>query len=610
MTSNHLVAHSRCISLFAFTSVLVILELLSGAGLQSMFSYHESAVTMSGTRNSNCGINNDTTPDRICQCMSQWVSDAAPHGSGIFASDIWRIYEPMLRQSALESTETCWWPEMYNKLDLNVFDNFTSDLYRTLNMYRMQRSLKTPANPAVMRQILEVILQRLIDPVNNPPLKIAVFGGSVTQGCWALTNMYGLDYGGMKCETSCTWTLKLEQLLNNALGKDVVLVKNYATGGADSDIGSTLLEYNLWPGKDKGEEFDIIISAFSSNDGQPPPQTVDFLYESWQKFVRLAMDQRPCSDLPLVIQLEDNMLDTLRDDVVHSNLRYSRDMAQTAAWAGIMSISYADAIRDLVYANTSSQLVTEYRQLHPGQGFHTGVAWVMAWNLLNALIGSCDAKFDKTERSQRVPLPVLTTNLRSSEIESIWKDSSRERTRLCSHGKQTTGVSCVYKWVASTLSASTRQEIDMAMQPVLNANSGWRADGFPVRKPRRTWLGEGLNSSFTIQLDDIDTPVDRMLVLYLKSYGAQWASSRLLLVVEATMKAEEGQEHAWEEVHRANLEGIHDSETSINYSHRIELDDAIEAGRSVRAKFTITGGSRFQINGLAMCRSSQPLTIT
>lgn len=312
-------------------------------------------------------INNDTTPDQICHCLVPWVSEASPHGSGILASDIWRIYEPKIRQAALESTQTCWWPEMFNKLDLDVFDNFTMNLYQTLDMHQMKRSLKTPANPVVTRQVLEIVLQRVKDPVRNPPLKIAVFGGSVTQGCWALTNMYGLEYGGMKCEINCTWTVKLERLINNIFGHDVVVVKNYAIGGADSDIGSTLLEYNLWPGEDKGEEFDIIISAFSSNDGQPPPQTVDFLYESWQKFVRLAMDQRPCSDLPLVIQLEDNLLDTLHDDIVHSNLRYSRDMAQMAAWAGAMPASCADVAQGFVCTSASSQLITECWQLHPGQ---------------------------------------------------------------------------------------------------------------------------------------------------------------------------------------------------------------------------------------------------
>jgi hypothetical protein len=99
------------------------------------------------------------------------------------------------------------------------------------------------------------------------------------------------------------------------------------------------------------------------------------------------MDQRPCSDLPLVIVVEDNMMETLgevrdKDMDVRDTFKFSRDMAETANWAGVMSVSYADAIRTFVYKDTSSHLMTHISQTHPGHSFHTGIAWTMAWNLL------------------------------------------------------------------------------------------------------------------------------------------------------------------------------------------------------------------------------------
>jgi hypothetical protein len=45
---------------------------------------------------------------------------------------------------------------------------------------------------------------------------------------------------------------------------------------------------------------------------------------------------------------------------------------------------------------------------------------------------------------------------------------------------------------------------------------------------------------FTIQLDNIKAPIDRMLVLYIKSYGREWESSRILLVVEGSKKNRSG----------------------------------------------------------------------
>ena len=63
-------------------------------------------------------------------------------------------------------------------------------------------------------------------------------------------------------------------------------------------------------------------------------------------------------------------------------------------------------------------------------------------------------------------------------------------------------------------------------------------------------------------------------------------------------------ETEWKELHRAELEGIHDAETSINYSHDVVLGKFLVQGSSVRATFTIIGGNRFQINGIAWCQSA------
>lgn len=140
------------------------------------------------------------------------------------------------------------------------------------------------------------------------------------------------------------------------------------------------------------------------------------------------------------------------------------------------------------------------------------------------------------------------------------------------------------------------------MNTVLNQNEGWTAVGYPVKKPQRTWLGEGQNATFTIQLENLDRPINKMFVMYLKSYGKLWASSRLLLVVEGSKPSYQGGN--WKELRKAELDGVHDSPTSINYSHKIDLGDFLQLGSTVRANFTITGGSRFQINGLALCESA------
>ena len=325
-------------------------------------------------------ITNATSHQDMCRCLPHWLasSQGTEGSSGLAASDLWNTHQDQIREAALMSTQACWQDDSWKSLNHGLFHQFTKDLFRALNVYRLGRSMKTPSNPYATRQVAQIILDRIKDPVNNPPLKVAVFGGSVTQGVAAQRNIYGLKLHGLKDISECSWTRKLQDVVNHILGQQnneqIIVVKNFAFGGIDSDIGSTLLAFNLWPEPEsKGADFDVIVNAFSSNDAKAETAQLDILDDARQRFVRLALDQRPCSPLPLVIQLEDGMMETFNSrEGVYTGLRYSRDMVQSAAWAGIMSVSYADAIREMIYANTTSRLLDEFGNLHPGQGFHTG----------------------------------------------------------------------------------------------------------------------------------------------------------------------------------------------------------------------------------------------
>ncbi len=63
----------------------------------------------------------------------------------------------------------------------------------------------------------------------------------------------------------------------------------------------------------------------------------------------------------------------------------------------------------------------------------------------------------------------------------------------------------------------------------------------------------------------------------------------------------------WIELKKLELTGFHDSQTSINYSEQIDLGSQLQVGSSVRATFTLVNGNQFQINGLAICHSYQPI---
>lgn len=95
-----------------------------------------------------------------------------------------------------------------------------------------------------------------------------------------------------------------------------------------------------------------------------------------------------------------------------------------------------------------------------------------------------------------------------------------------------------------------------------------------------------------------------MFQKYLKSYGPAWENVRLDLVVEGKVDKDS---EKWIKLKKLELTGSHNASTSINYSEQIDLGSQLQVGSSVRAIFTVVLGTQFQINGLALCHSYQPI---
>ncbi|CAB9503794.1 expressed unknown protein [Seminavis robusta] len=539
----------------------------------------------------------------------------------------WQKLQQPIRSAAFDALESCWSKDApqvdkSNNHTQAAFHQLTKRMFSELTSYRLKQSVKLPANPLVMEKVQQVIQNRMDDPQKNPPLRIAVFGGSVTTGFEANVNDVGLPFGSRETIKGCDWTHKLQLLLNKMLpallpgggsANDIVQVQNFAISGSDSVIGSTLFEFDLWRGKSaaaqelQGKDFDIFISAYSANDGKAPAEERERVYESMQTFLRLTMDQRPCSDLPLVIQLEDVPLESQPHiETVKESLWFPRHMGETAAWTGgsVMAVSYTDAIRDYVLSHPRDDTTFyQWGALHPGLSFHTGISWVLAYNLLSGLLDGCDAKTmpHHADPEPRVGFvkPLLTEQLKGGDIHHQWNETSRQKKEVCQGGNtDAMTTTCVYKWVAAQQSARSKEEVHKAVSSVATNIEGWEAYGNPVRKPRRTWRALQENATFTIQLDNIESDVNQLVLLYLRSYGPNWVDVKLTVVVEGSAPSAE----SWEKLNEALLIGSHNSETSVNYSKKINLKKVMEKGSSIRATFSLVAGRVFQVNGIAFCK--------
>jgi hypothetical protein len=183
-----------------------------------------------------------------------------------------------IRRASFQSLDYCWnWEGAVTDVHKLAYANVTENMMDLLQS-RLLRSIKVRPHPFVMERVVEIIMNRMKNPNQHPPLRIAVFGGLVTEGFRSRFNSIGLSESQNGFQ-ACAWSYKLERVLNQVLpllfdehlpasdtsqSFSLVEVKNYAVSGTDSSIGATILEYNLL-GTDMAVT-GVVISSFGSND--------------------------------------------------------------------------------------------------------------------------------------------------------------------------------------------------------------------------------------------------------------------------------------------------------------------------------------------------------
>ena len=471
-----------------------------------------TSTTCAGSPSSLFLSSNASVVDSVCRCIWHRTSESPQTPlSSLWNSDM--IREGIRRASRKHLKEDCWnWKDA--AVNMANFSKLEDTMMHLLQQNRLSRSIKTRSHPFVTERILEIVLKRMNDPGKNPPLRIAAFGGSVTEGYRSRANTIGMDTSQMHNLGMCTsWPCKLEHLLNEVLplffllGENatsanvtidkIVEVKNFAVSGTDSSIGVTLLEYDLL-GADMTTT-DVVISAFAANDMQAPVRMErDLIMLHMQRFLKVAKAARPCSDLPLLIQTADVIEELLTPipgpDGIRQKLRYSNEMLETANWqaatSGIMALSYPDTVRDVVYRNPLDDTLVEFGELHPGMSFHTGMAWMIAYGLLDGILQSCDASsladHGQPEPRAGILFPSLRDDMRANEVPGKWKEDIMAHEQQCSQN-HTGPTKCAYQMIAHRLGADNADQVQRAIQSKATNINGWEGFGYPVKKPRRTW---------------------------------------------------------------------------------------------------------------------------
>ena len=479
--------------------------------------------------------------------------------------------------------------------------DWTMSLLASLTPEMLQRGLRTRPYSQAFNSVLELVRQRILNPESSPPVKIAVVGGSVTQGGGCSRPPVEVDgYEDMKDATGCAWPRRFEHLINTLMGTEIVKVYNLAVGGTNLELATPLIKYWLYPDFLLPDGPDVIISSYSTNEQHTYPYRIDTTNTTAfatgkrrrvNDFISAVHNSRPCDEPPFLIFLDDYLGN--QQDRILGETTYNKVVTELAEWYGdVMHVSYADAVRRVVYADTEETIFTpawpivEKGELagqqkvepHFGMGGHMTIAWALVYAIAQALAGFCENEMfveemarmkrptmiphQVTELMSAVPPPRLTTDLMLSNVTQAWQQNAREwqRNRQATCSDDTFGKApCLFAFIAGP-AGTVRNSVQLRryLKPYTVENDGWvpvvdlaaggwsRKLGLVASKDKAT---------LTLKLTNIEKEIRTVNLQTLKSYGEKWEGSK----ARFTLKVQHPGKSEWADTF--DIEGFHDSKT-------------------------------------------------
>ena len=479
--------------------------------------------------------------------------------------------------------------------------NWMTSLLASLSPEMLQKGVRARPSAEAFQRVLDIVHKRILDPKSFPPLKVAVVGGSVTQGGGCTTPPVVVE--GYKATTrdvtGCAWPKRLELMLNKLAGADIVKVYNLAVGGTNLELATPLIKYWLYPEFLLPDGPDVIISSYSTNEQHTWPYRIDttnsttFADEKRRRvnnFISAVHNAKPCDKPPFTVFLDDYLGN--QQDRILGETTYNKIVTELAEWYGdVMHVSYADVVRRVVYANTNETIFTPPWPIeisgelagqtkvepHFGMGGHVTIAWTLVFAIAQVISGFCEnemfvREMERTGRQsmipksvlkmmKEVPPPRLMTDLMLSNVTQAWRDmADNVQSMKATCSDETFGKApCSFAFIAGP-AGTVRNKVQL--QHYINnfvvENKGW---GPVVDIAAGGWsrkLGLVANSAgafLTLRVTNITKEVRMLNLQTLKSYGKKWEGSK----AQFTLEVENPGKAKW--THAFVIEGFHDSQT-------------------------------------------------
>jgi len=558
-------------------------------------------------------------------------------------------------------------------------DDFTALLLHFMTPERLLSSVKALPSQKWDRvgEIMEVLRKRLDWELAGRPkrqntprqVRILIVGGSVTMGIGCEKNPVisknGIGPG------ACAWPSRLRRLLAQYLnGYQAIDLRGMVIGGSNTATATNMWEYSVFPQNVLYP--DIVINAYATNDMHVLSEIQakklgitleDMIMRENEKFVRTILSSRPpktragrnCqAKMPLLLYFDDYIGNEQRGIV--ETMSFSKAISSLSSYYSLGIMSYADAVRDLVYANTTAEewfSASNWpeRNVHPGMGMHISSAWIVAFNLLNLATTYCSLPstqeilgdqgrvlssdnndnnnpygykavkgLPKLRGENKIkggpssrPLNLLPelTNLTLDNISMKWKEGGVERAhrkglpKCVNQSKLYFDKPCVYSWISHLPSnPTTAKHIENKLAPVLKMTEGWKGNddhhkaGYVASKP---------NAAFVLELANLEKSVKSLIFFVMTSYGKKWEGS--MIHVDSFVIKSGSQEIKEIKTYPSgsmDIVGYHERNTSETLSHKVELGNGTDGewakvGDTLRVEVQLVGGRTFKIMGMLFC---------
>jgi len=503
-------------------------------------------------------------------------------------------------------------------------------------------------------------------------VNILVMGGSVTMGVLcASTPVADTIKGPGKtfARRDCAWPARFNYLIHSILGfepHDIFQVDVLTLGGTNSETATTIWDLSLMP---KNTPYPgIVIHGYATNDmhvlseleAKKKNKTLEeMILQVNQVFIRKVLSPKLSGDgtcrrpLPLLVYYDDYLGNEQRK-ILETNA-FAKATEILSSYYGFNLISYADAVRELVYSNTNEYWFSPSewpeRQVHPGMGMHIASSWLIAFNFLHLATTFCsmnissnnhgDDVFSEIRKSNTVNTNYQATNgypelrktgikysgepvqvlnslppelndaLTLDNISEIWKqegeigNSVTGKLECAKDAYEMMPRSCVYSWVGNLERKFDKaSHLDRRLKLVLTSNDGWESMddnsklGFCATKK---------NAKFEMIVKNVDLPVRALNFMVMKSYGHKWQDSEIVIDAFVLKKSDDAYDNKRPNNMRTmsmNIPGYHDKNTSESYTYRMDLGidgKDVALHEDLMVQIELIGGSTFKILGMAFC---------